>query len=112
MPRPRSESSDGAPDEVDDDHIAIVGLGEIDDLLGLAGAAEELLLHFPAAGQDLLFDRDAQGGDQLAELFESYRKRGKGGEHLYDPERCLSFLSVWDRCYAKNTERITVMLPA
>ena len=49
---------------------------------------------------------------QLAELFESYRKRGKGGEHLYDPERCLSFLSVCDRCYAKNTERITVMLPS
>ena len=55
---------------VDDDDVAFVGTGQLDDLSGLAGAAEELLLHLAAAREDLLLDADAQGGDQFAELLE------------------------------------------
>ena len=34
---------------VDDDHVALMGAGEFDDFRGLAGAAEEFLVHLAAA---------------------------------------------------------------
>ena len=55
---------------VDDDHIALMGAGEFDDFRGLAGAAEEFLVHFAALRQHALDHLDAEGFHQFAELLE------------------------------------------
>ena len=55
---------------VEDDAVALVGLCELDDLGGLAGAAEELLVHRARLREDLLNDADSQGRHQLLKLLE------------------------------------------
>ena len=55
---------------VDDDHIALMGAGEFGDFRGFAGAAEEFLMHFTAAGEHGFDHLDAEGFDQFGEFFE------------------------------------------
>ena len=55
---------------VDDDHIAVMRASEAHDFIGLAGAAEQFLVHVAAAGEHRIDHLDAQRLDQLAELLK------------------------------------------
>ncbi len=62
---------------VDHDHVALMGAGEFGDFRGLAGAAEEFLVHFAAAGEHGLDHFDAEGFDEFAEFFEQGFRLGR-----------------------------------
>jgi len=60
----------GCQPVVDDDHVAFMGAGKCRNLRSLAGAAEEFLVHLPAARQHRLRHLDVEGAHQLPELLE------------------------------------------